>query len=395
MSELIPVKLSDIANIVTGSTPPSSQPDSWGEALDFITPSDQSDTYREATPSRFLSAEGAKRLHKRIVPARSTNLTCIGSTIGKVSMAMRDAVTNQQINSIVAKREVAHPEFVYYLIKNWSGDLKQHASGSATPIINKSTLSNYEFLVPDLTGQKAIAEVLGALDDKIAANTKMGHTLEAFGSAQFNRLGLDVEPPDEGILLDDLFDLNPRRTVVSDSPTLIDMKALPTDRPLVEEWTIGAKKGGTRFKNGDTLVARITPCLENRKTAFVDFLDDTEIGIGSTEFIVMRSKDDLPLGVSYFMAISERFRDFAIQNMVGTSGRQRVAAADLARHTLSPVDASELQEFGKWADDGLEFLGSLRQENRTLAAIRDALLPHLMSGKLRVKDAEKVLEDAL
>ena len=256
-------------------------------------------------------------------------------------------------------------------------------------------MDSIQLMIPELHEQQAIVEVLGALDDKIAANTKLGHTVEAFGSAQFTRLGLDIEPADEGILLDDLFDLNPRRTVASDSPTIIDMKALPTASPLVEEWTIGARKGGTRFKNGDTLVARITPCLENRKTAFVDFLDDEEVGIGSTEFIVMRSKNDLPLGLSYFMAISERFRDFAIQNLMGTSGRQRVSAADLARHTLSPVDVSELQEFGKWADDNLRFLGSLREENRTLATIRDALLPQLMSGKLRVKDAEKVVEDAL
>lgn len=282
----------------------------------------------------------------------------------------------------------------YYLISpSTQARIQSLAHGSTVPHLRLPVVRNFEVELPDLEEQHAIAEVLGALDDKIAANTQLGRTVEAFGSAKFTHLGLDVEPTGEGILLDDLFDLNPRRTVSSDSPTIIDMKALPTTSPLVEEWTTGSRKGGARFKNGDTLVARITPCLENRKTAFVDFLDAEEVGIGSTEFIVMRSKNDLPLGLSYFMAISERFRDFAIQNLVGTSGRQRVAAADLSRHTLSPVDVSELQKFGKWADDNLRFLGSLREENRTLAEIRDALLPQLMSGKLRVKDAEKVVED--
>src|SRR5690606_25248520 len=101
MPNFTSVKLSSIAEIVTGTTPSASQTDSWGSEVDFITPSDQSDSRREATPARFLSAAGVARLHKRLVPARSTNLTCIGSTIGKVSMAMSEAVTNQQINSIV------------------------------------------------------------------------------------------------------------------------------------------------------------------------------------------------------------------------------------------------------------------------------------------------------
>lgn len=298
----------------------------------------------------------------------------------------------------VIDNSVLDPRFLRYWFGSqefWRQAQYRMDSTDMAAYINMADIRSLEISLPPIHVQKSIAEVLGALDDKIAANNKLGRTVEAFGSVKFTHLGLDVEPTGEGILLEDLFDLNPRRTVTSDSPTIIDMKALPTDKPLVEEWTIGARKGGTRFKNGDTLVARITPCLENRKTAFVDFLDDEEVGIGSTEFIVMRSKNDLPLGLSYFMAISERFRDFAIQNLMGTSGRQRVSAADLARHTLSPVDVSELQEFGKWADDNLRFLGSLREENRTLATIRDALLPQLMSGKLRVKDAEKVVEDAL
>ena len=83
--------------------------------------------------------------------------------------------------------------------------------------------------------------------------------------------------------------------------------------------------GGSKFKNGDTLLARITPCLENGKTAFVDGLKEGEVAFGSTEFIVLRSRK----GVSdpqfiYYLAISSFFRNIAIKSMVGSSGRQRV-----------------------------------------------------------------------
>ena len=83
--------------------------------------------------------------------------------------------------------------------------------------------------------------------------------------------------------------------------------------------------GGSKFRNGDTLMARITPCLENGKTAYVDFLDKGEIGFGSTEFIVLREKP----GISdktfiYYLCTNPSFREIAIQSMVGSSGRQRV-----------------------------------------------------------------------
>lgn len=83
--------------------------------------------------------------------------------------------------------------------------------------------------------------------------------------------------------------------------------------------------GGSKFCNGDTVMARITPCLENGKTAFIDVLDDKEIAFGSTEFIVLRARDNIsdPQFI-YYLAISPAFRKTAIQSMAGSSGRQRV-----------------------------------------------------------------------
>lgn len=283
--------------------------------------------------------------------------------------------------------------WVYYWLK--SIDFSAMDSGSAQPSLNRNYIASLPVSLPSRTEQHAIADVLGALDDKIAANNRIALTIEALGAAKFKSIGLDAEPTNKSITLDELFDLNPRRLVSSETPTVVDMQALPTDVPLIENWDIGRKKGGARFANGDTLIARITPCLENRKTAFVDFLGDGEVGIGSTEFIVMRSKNNIPLGLSYFMATSDRFRDFAIQNLVGTSGRQRVSASDLARHTLCPIDASELHSFGGWADLNLRLLASLRNENLSLAAIRDAMLPQLISGKFRIKDAESIVESVV
>lgn len=94
---------------------------------------------------------------------------------------------------------------------------------------------------------------------------------------------------------------------------------------FISEYENAPYSGGAKFQNNDTLLARITPCLENGKTAFVDFLDEQEIGFGSTEFIVLRAKDNISdPNYVYYLATSDKFREIAIKSMVGSSGRQRV-----------------------------------------------------------------------
>ena len=93
----------------------------------------------------------------------------------------------------------------------------------------------------------------------------------------------------------------------------------------IPEYELTEYSGGTKFRNGDTIMARITPCLENGKTAMVSILEDGEVGFGSTEYIVFRAKD----GVSdphfvYYLVCSSAIREPAIKSMVGSSGRQRV-----------------------------------------------------------------------
>lgn len=397
MNDWPTVTIGEVAHVITKGTTPTTGAGGFADSginfvkVESVTESGQIDLQRVA----FITEETHNKLRRSILQ-RNDLLFSIAGTIGRVARVVDThlpANTNQALAIIRPNTDIVNVRFLMYVLRD-NRNLQAALSRTVQSVqanLSLSQLSSMEFALPPLSIQTAIAEVLGALDDKIAANNKIARTIEALGSAKFTRVGLDVEPSNEVVLLGDIFDLNPRRTVASSSPTIIDMQALPTSVPLVERWTTGIRKGGTRFANGDTLIARITPCLENRKTAFVDFLKDGDVGIGSTEFIVMRSKNDLPLGLSYFMAISERFRDFAIQNLVGTSGRQRVSASDLARHTLSPVDNAELRAFGEWADANLKVLGSLRGENRTLTATRDALLPQLMSGKLRVKEAEEVV----
>ena len=145
-----------------------------------------------------------------------------------------------------------------------------------------------------------------------------------------------------------------------------------------------------RFTNGDTLVARITPCLGNGKTAYVDFLEDGEIGWGSTEYIVLNSKHPLPSEFAYLLARSARFREFAVQNMSGTSGRQRVPAGALSEFSIPSPPALVATEFGRVVRLLLARVRASVDECRVLANCRDTLLPKLFSCELRIEDTEEV-----
>lgn len=125
--------------------------------------------------------------------------------------------------------------------------------------------------------------------------------------------------------LSEIADFNPRESlqkgVIAKKVGMDKLQPFCRDIPSYE---MEAFTGGTKFRNGDTIMARITPCLENGKTAKVDILENDEIGFGSTEYIVFRAKEGVDEDFLYYLVCSSIVREPAIKSMVGSSGRQRV-----------------------------------------------------------------------
>ena len=123
----------------------------------------------------------------------------------------------------------------------------------------------------------------------------------------------------------DIADLNPGESL----PKGTIAKKVPMDKlqPFCRDipgFELEKYSGGSKFRNGDTIMARITPCLENGKTAKVTVLEGNEVGFGSTEYIVFRAKDSVDEDFLYYLVCSPAVREPAIKSMVGSSGRQRV-----------------------------------------------------------------------
>jgi len=356
------------------------------------------------------------------------SLTAEGA--GKCSVVLEIEEPTTFESSIIrarADRLRAEPLFLYYFFNSPAGfhSLDTIRRQVAVAGITGGDLSRLEIPVPSLGEQRAIAQILGTLDDKIELNGRMNETLEAIARALFKSWFVDFDPVrakaegrDPGLPqpLADLFpysfehselgeipegwqlvplpaaiEINPTRPLrKGDVAPYLDMANMPTRGHSPDNLVDRSFGSGMRFMNGDTLVARITPCLENGKTAYVDFLE-AQVGWGSTEFIVLRPKPPLPEEFGYCLARSDEFRDFAIQSMTGSSGRQRVPVESLTHFALATPSEQVAERFGAIVRPLFARARATACEFRTLAALRDTLLPKLISGKLRVKDAERMI----
>lgn len=174
----------------------------------------------------------------------------------------------------------------------------------------------------------------------------------------------------------------------------VDMASLPPTSARVTNVVHREFTGsGSKFTNGDVLFARITPCLENGKTALVDFLKGGECGWGSTEFIVFSPKEPLNPWFVYCVARDQEFREHAIRAMSGTSGRQRVEIGCFNNFLIAIPPAEIIGKFGNIVGPWFHQMKMNDDQSVILTIIRDTLLPKLLSGEIKVKDAEKFVEE--
>ena len=210
---------------------------------------------------------------------------------------------------------------------------------------------------------------------------ELAETTKAFPCEIVEVDGVEVPKGWEVLNANDVIEFNPKETLKKDTLAYyLDMASLPTqgcspDLPILRKFT-----SGTRFRNGDTLFARITPCLENGKTAFIQYLPEGTVAWGSTEYIVMRTKGIIPKPYSYLLARYESFREYAIRSMTGTSGRQRTQLDIIETYkVVSPSDNKLWESFSKIINPIFETINSNTNKNITLYNIRDLLLPKLLN----------------
>ncbi|WP_114393504.1 restriction endonuclease subunit S [Oleisolibacter albus] len=340
-----------------------------------------------------------------------------------------DGWLNQHIFKVTAGEGLSD-SFLFFLLKWLRPRFAEIARNKQTTGLGHVTIQDLKRMrvaVPDSKEQAKIIQIIGPLQEKIDLIRQMNASLEATARAIFKEWFVDFGPTrakaegrapylapdiwslfpdrldDEGkpegwlpVPLSTLIEVNPSEPLARGKHApYLDMASIPTAGPNPAPYVLREFGSGMRFRNGDALLARITPCLENGKTGYVQSLPDGEVGWGSTEFIVLRSRPPIPKPFAYLVARDPVFRANAIRSMTGTSGRQRASNDAVSAYPLfKPAHDAIWMRLGSIIDPMFKRIAANDAEAQTLAATRDLLLPKLMSGEVRVKDAEKQVGEA-
>ena len=212
----------------------------------------------------------------------------------------------------------------------------------------------------------------------LSGDVSLNDNLEATAQAYFDSLFFEGNETD--CTLADIALVNPVRPLAKGvEARCFEMATLPTNGCIPTGDTIKPYNGGVRFKNGDTLIARITPCLENGKAAYINILSDGEVAFGSTEYIVFASKGDVPSCFYYFLIRNSKFVTFALQFMNGSSGRQRVSGEELASFPLKKPSTEDLEKFEQVGSLALEQMKSHTLEIQLLKQLQETIAATLSS----------------
>jgi type I restriction enzyme S subunit len=425
--EWVKRKIGSLGRVVTGKTPPTADSSNFGGPYPFITIPDLDGRVLIDRTERTLSEKGAEILRSCLLPAGSVMMSCI-ATVGRCGITTRPSFTNQQINSVIPNDEV-DSRFLYYVFTRLGHELEfAGAGGSVYTNVSKNRFSGIEVVLPaDLNEQRAIAHILCTLDDKIELNRRMSETLEAMVRALFKSWFVDFEPVRAKMegrwqrgqslpgLPAHLYDLFPDRLVDSELGEIpegwevdqisnhfrVTMGQSPPGSTYNEKgdglpFYQGRVDFGFRFPTrrvfctaptrladaGDTLVTVRAPVGDSNMA-----LERCCIGRGVAA--VRHTSGAVSYTYYFVRSLKSVFESFEAEGTVFGA-----ITKDAFLSIKCVVPPTELvQRFEQLCRPIDEKIERAERESRTLAALRDALLPKLISGELRVKDAEQFLKE--
>jgi type I restriction enzyme S subunit len=448
------VPLGAVAAVVCGGTPSTAVREYWEPAeVGWVTAKDISET-RQAKihkTQRSISRRGLSESSAKMLPALATVIIARGATMGQVRMTARPMALNQTCYGLVADGRALDSRYLYYYLSCQHERFRNMAHGSVFDTVIGSGLRSLDIPLPPVVEQQAIGRVLGTLDDKIELNRRMNETLEAMARALFRSWFVDFDPvidnalragnhipdgfadraaarrealdagnpivPDHiARLFSDSFQDSELGTIpsswaagrVSDVATLARDTVKPAESPteVFAHYSIPAFDAGRQPRlepgseiksnkfavpNGCVLLSRLNPRIPR---VWLPRPAEHERAVCSTEFAVARPSATTAEFL-YCLFSSEPFLASLATRVTGTSGsHQRVKPGSLLRMSvLRPVKPC-VEAFTTSVSQVLAEAETNRVEWQLLAALRDALLPKLLSAELRLHEGTEREVDA-
>lgn len=397
------VALGDIAEVVGGGTPSTKHPENFGGEVPWITPKDLAGhmTREIAHGTRNLTEKGLTSSAARLLPKGSILLST-RAPIGYVAIASQPVSTNQGFRSLILT-EGHIPEFYYYLLKASTNVLESRAGGSTFRELSGSALRSIEFLVPPCDEQERIARVLSSIDDKIESNHRLASALEEVTAALFKARFADFVGHDD--LAESEIGPIPRgwsTKPVGDLARYVNGKAFTKfgngrGRMVIRIAELRSGAGGSTVYSDHEAEPDFMAMPGDILFAWSGSLDvyrwhGPEALINQHIFKVTPKGYPAWLVFHALKYVMPHFQAIAADKAT-TMGH--IKRADLQAFSMAIPPASDLKEHDAVLAPLFARSFAARKESETLAAIRDTLLPRLISGRLRIHpDAELAPEAA-
>jgi type I restriction enzyme S subunit len=284
----------------------------------------------------------------------------------------------------IVDHNILDPEYLMMWFRRPEFDryARYMSHGSVREIFGWEEMCGVELPVPDIERQREIVREYNVVVNRIKLNERMNQKLEETAQAIYRHMFVSVSVEDEFERLGLYIEFDPRHSIKKQIATnYVEMADLQEANMTIRGYIRRPFVGGSKFKNGDTLLARITPCLENGKTAYISTFKENEVAFGSTEFIVMRAKKEVSPYWVYCLARDENFREYAISSMVGSSGRQRVHSDYLKEYAIRKIETSEMEKFHENMHPIFSRIKNNALENQNLQWLSSTLLAEVSAKK--------------
>lgn len=385
MPEWIECKISDIGTVVGGATPSTKKPENYENGtIAWITPKDLSTfTGRYIQRGeRNITEIGLKSCSTQLLP-KETVLFSSRAPIGYVAIAANEVCTNQGFKSVVPN-ENTDPLFLYYLLKYNKDKIEGMGSGTTFKEVSGNTMKNIVVSVPtDKKVQKRISSMLGSIDDKIEENERINNNLADLLQTVYQEQFGDIESAENQGILSDICTYSKEKVVIS---ALNTSNYFSTENMLVDKGgaTIASSlptvSQTTACHKGDTLISNIRPYF--KKIVYCE--DDCGC---STDVLCFTPNRHQYSAYLFSVLYADSFFAFMVAGAKGTK-MPRGDKQQIMTYPVTLPSNEELEEFNAIALPALEQIHSNRVENKSLSAMRDTLLPKLMSGELDVSDID-------
>ena len=342
------VKLGEICEIVTGSTPKSSNPNYWNGEYKWITPAEISDDdFIVFDTQRKITKLGIEETGLKSFPT-GTVLLSSRAPIGKVAIAGCEMYCNQGFKNFICSNKINN-EYLYYFFKSRKNYLNILGRGATFKEISKSLVSDVEILLPTYDIQRKQVKVLKKIAKLIYTRKEQFIEFEYLVKSRFNELFGDIFDNPQS-KLEDHIELNPNKKELlnfNGNVSFLPMSNVSENGKIdlsINRNIDDVRKGFTFFKDNDVIVAKITPCFENGKGAPLFGLLNG-VGFGSTEFHVLRPKNTVNTVWLYHVTMLSKFRLEGERKMTGSGGQRRITKDFINNFKLNIPPLSLQNEF--------------------------------------------------